>query len=46
VVLAAPAPQGGVDLLFESQTAALEAGPPRAGESELLLRELPYAFPA
>ena len=46
VVLAAPAPQGGVDLLFESQTAALEAGAPRAGESALQLRELPYPFPA
>ncbi len=46
IVMAAPAPQGGTDLLFESQIAALEEGPPRAGDSILVLSELPYPFPA
>ncbi len=45
VVMAAPSPAGGIDLLFESQTAALEAGPPTAGGVPLALRELPYAMP-
>jgi hypothetical protein len=46
VVLAAPNPGGGVDLLFESQIAAVEAGPLTAGGAALQLRPLPYALPA
>jgi hypothetical protein len=46
IVLAAPNPNGGVDLLFESQTAAVEAGPLAAGGVALQLRPLPYALPA
>lgn len=46
VVLAAPSPAGGVDLLFESQTAALEAGAPTIGGVALALGSLPYAMPA
>jgi len=46
VVLAAPSPTGGVDLLFESQTAALDAGAPTIGGTPVSLRELPYEMPA
>jgi tRNA-modifying protein YgfZ len=42
VVMAAPDGAGGFDLLFESQVAAVEAGPLRAGEAVLSVRELPY----
>lgn len=45
VVLAAPSPAGGVDLLFESQTAALEAGAPTVGGVALAIGDLPYAMP-
>jgi hypothetical protein len=46
VVLAAPSPLGGVDLLFESQTAAVGAGTLLAGGCALQLRELPYPLAA
>ncbi len=46
VVLAAPDGAGGFDLLFESQTAAVEAGPVRAGEVTLVPRALPYPLKA
>ena len=46
VVLAAPDGAGGFDLLFESQTAAVEAGPVRSGDVPLALRALPYALKA
>ncbi len=46
VVLAAPAPQGGVDLLFESQIAAVESDALQAGASTLARQDLPYPFPA
>lgn len=46
IVLAAPSPEGGVDLLFESQTAALQSGTPTASGIDLILRELPYPIPA
>jgi folate-binding protein YgfZ len=44
VVLAAPDGAGGFDLLFESQVAAVEAGPVRAGAATLEPRALPYAL--
>lgn len=46
VVLAAPDGAGGFDLLFESQTAAVEAGPVAAGGTVLTLGTLPYALKA
>jgi folate-binding protein YgfZ len=46
VVLAAPDGAGGFDLLFESQTAAVEAGPVAVGGATLALRALPYALKA
>jgi folate-binding protein YgfZ len=45
VVMAAPSPSGGIDLLFESQTAALDAGSPTAGGTPMVLGTLPYAMP-
>ena len=45
VVLAAPDGAGGFDLLFESRTDALEAGPPRTVDGTVLtVRALPYAL--
>jgi folate-binding protein YgfZ len=46
VVLAAPDGAGGFDVLFESQTAAVEAGPVRCGDVVLALRTLPYTLKA
>ncbi|HPA88859.1 MAG TPA: folate-binding protein [Quisquiliibacterium sp.] len=46
VVLAAPAPRGGVDLLVESQVAAVQAGGLTAGGVALEMGSLPYALPA
>ena len=46
VVLAAPDGDGGFDVLFESQTAAVEAGPVRCGDVVLSLRTLPYTLKA
>jgi tRNA-modifying protein YgfZ len=46
VVMAAPDGAGGFDLLFESQVAAVESGPVRAGDAVLALRTLPYALKA
>ena len=46
VVLTAPAPRGGIDLLVESQTAAAQAGGLSAGGERLTLGTLPYALPA
>jgi hypothetical protein len=46
VVLAAPDGAGGFDLLFESQVAAVEAGPVLAGDRPLLPRALPYPLRA
>lgn len=46
VVLAAPDGEGGFELLFESQTAAVEAGLVRAGDAPLTLAALPYALKA
>jgi folate-binding protein YgfZ len=46
VVLAAPDGAGGFDLLFESQVAAVEAGPLRAGDRPLAPRALPYPLRA
>jgi hypothetical protein len=46
VVLAAPDGDGGFDLLFESQVAAVEAGMLLAGGAPLQLRPLPYALKA
>jgi folate-binding protein YgfZ len=46
VVLAAPDGTGGFDVLFESQLAALEAGPVTAGGATLAPRALPYALKA
>ena len=45
VVLAAPSPLGGIDLLFECRTEAINAGV-RAGDAALALTTLPYALPA
>jgi folate-binding protein YgfZ len=44
VVLAASDGAGGFDLLFESQVAAVEAGPVLAGAATLVPRPLPYAL--
>jgi len=44
VVLAAPDGAGGFDVLFESQVAAVEAGPLRVGATTLEPRTLPYAL--
>jgi len=46
VVLAAPDGDGGFDLLFESQVAAVEAGTLLAGGVPLQVRPLPYALKA
>lgn len=46
VVLAAPDGEGGFDLLFESQLAAVEAGPVTVDGGALELRALPYALKA
>jgi folate-binding protein YgfZ len=46
VVLAAPDGEGGFDVLFESQVAAVEAGPVRAGDAVLAVGALPYALKA
>lgn len=46
VVLAAPDGTGGFDVLFESQTAALDAGPVRVGDATLAPGALPYALKA
>jgi folate-binding protein YgfZ len=46
VVLAAPDGVGGFDLLFESQVAAVEAGPVLAGDRPLAPRALPYTLRA
>ena len=46
VVLAAPDGAGGFDVLFESQVAAVEAGPVLAGGRPLSLGALPYALKA
>jgi folate-binding protein YgfZ len=46
VVLAAPDGAGGFDLLFESQVAAVEAGPVYAGGTLLAPRPLPYPLKA
>ena len=46
VVLAAPDGAGGFDLLFESQVAAVQAGPVLAGDRPLSLRTLPYPLRA
>ncbi len=45
IVLGAPAPGGGTDLLFESQTAAVAAGGLSAGGTPLVVGSLPYALP-
>lgn len=45
VVLAAPAPDGAVELLFESQTAAAQAGGLTVAGAPLDQRPLPYAIP-
>jgi tRNA-modifying protein YgfZ len=42
VVMAAPDGAGGFDALFESQVAAVEAGPLEAAGATLVLRPLPY----
>jgi folate-binding protein YgfZ len=44
VVMAAPDGAGGFDLLFESQVAAVEAGPVRAGDAVLAVGTLPYVL--
>ncbi len=46
VVLAAPDGAGGFDALFESQVAAVEAGPVLAGDRPLALGALPYPLKA
>lgn len=46
VVLAAPAPEGGAELLFESQTAAVQAGQLMIEGIPIRLLSLPYALPA
>ena len=46
VVLAAPDGAGGFDLLFESQVAAVDAGPVLAGDRLLVPRALPYPLRA
>ncbi len=48
VALAAPAPGGGTDLLFEAQAAAFAQGgaPLRIGDRALRIEPLPYALPA
>jgi hypothetical protein len=45
VVLAAPAPDGSVELLFESQTAAAQAGGLSVGGAPLEQLPLPYSIP-
>jgi len=45
VVLAAPSPDGGVDLLFETRTAALDAGAPTVAGAALAIGTLPYVVP-
>jgi folate-binding protein YgfZ len=46
VVLAAPDGEGGFDLLFEAQTAAVEAGALRVGTTALTVGALPYPLKA
>ncbi|MCX7272333.1 MAG: folate-binding protein [Burkholderiales bacterium] len=46
VVMAAPAPDGGIDVLFESQTAAVALGGLSIGGQALTLHTLPYPIPA
>jgi folate-binding protein YgfZ len=46
VVVAAPAPDGGVDLLFEARTDALVEARPCVNGAPLSLQPLPYAVPA
>jgi len=46
VVLSASDGAGGFDVLFESQVAAVEAGPLRAGDATLENRTLPYVLKA
>ena len=46
VVMAAPAPGGGIDLLFESRIDAVAAGGLTVGGDSLTLAALPYALPA
>jgi folate-binding protein YgfZ len=46
VVMAAPAPGGGIDVLFESRTDAFAAGGLTIGGEALTLKTLPYALPA
>ena len=45
VVLAAPSPGGGADLLFEAQIAALAGGPLSVAGAPIVPGELPYALP-
>ena len=45
VVLAAPAPSGGAHLLFECQTAAVEAGGLAVGGVPIAVGPLPYVLP-
>jgi len=45
VVLAAPAPDGGTELLFECRIAALDDGPVTCGSEPVHLGRLPYALP-
>ncbi|HWS74848.1 MAG TPA: folate-binding protein [Quisquiliibacterium sp.] len=45
VVLAAPSPVGGADLLFEAQIAALAEGPLSVDGTRIVPGELPYALP-
>ncbi len=46
VVMAAPDGEGGFDVLFESQVAAVEAGPVHAGDAVLAVGALPYVLKA
>ncbi len=45
VVMAAPSPMGGADLLFECKTASAQAGGLRVGDTPIELATLPYALP-
>ncbi|MCL4745185.1 MAG: folate-binding protein [Burkholderiaceae bacterium] len=45
VVMAAPSPFGGADLLFECKTASAQAGGLRVADSPIELSKLPYALP-
>jgi folate-binding protein YgfZ len=46
VVMAAPAPGGGTDLLFECRTEAAQKGGLQVAGAPLALASLPYPFPA